>query len=147
MRPLASQRPGRPGIQSTGSSGCDRIFLYRAIQEIRKPPTNRREPPRDPINGGTDIKLKLKIVPGASRTAIAGWLGDALKIRVAAPPEKNKANKAVVQLLANALGLSVRDIAIVSGHTSAHKTVEIESLDEAGVLTRIAAAGHPRPGP
>ncbi len=88
----------------------------------------------------TTIKLKLKIVPGASRTVIAGWLGDALKIRVAAPPEKNKANKAVIQLLARTLDLPPRDLQIVSGHTSPQKTIEIGSLEEKEALARIEAA-------
>lgn len=42
-------------------------------------------------------RLKVKVVPGASRDEIVGWLGDALKIKVTAPPEKRRANEVVVE--------------------------------------------------
>ena len=45
------------------------------------------------------VKLKVRVVPGASRSAISGWLDDVLKVRVSAQPEKGKANTAVVVLL------------------------------------------------
>ena len=51
-------------------------------------------------------RLKAKVVPGSSRNRIVGWLGDALKINVTAPPEKGKANEAVVELLSMKLGIS-----------------------------------------
>ncbi len=86
------------------------------------------------------MKLRLKIVPGASRDSIAGWLGDALKIRVAAPPEKNKANKAVVKLLAQALDIHPRDIVIESGATSSRKIVNIASLSDREVTQRLSEA-------
>jgi hypothetical protein len=74
------------------------------------------------------MQLKLKVVPGASRSEISGWLGDTLKLRVAAPPEKGKANKAVEALLCEALGHSAGAVRIVSGHGSPRKTAEIEGL-------------------
>ena len=52
------------------------------------------------------IRLSEKVVPRASRNGIAGWLGDELKIRVSAPPEKGEANKAVEDVLAKVLGIS-----------------------------------------
>lgn len=77
------------------------------------------------------------MVPGASRDGIAGWLGDALKVRVAAPPEKGKANAAVEGLIAAALGLPREYVRIVGGHGSARKVVEIDRLDEAEVRRRL----------
>jgi uncharacterized protein (TIGR00251 family) len=65
-------------------------------------------------------------VPGASRSEIAGILGDRLKIRVAAPPEAGKANRALIELLRGWLG--VRDVEIASGASSPEKTVVVLGL-------------------
>jgi uncharacterized protein (TIGR00251 family) len=65
-------------------------------------------------------------VPGASRSGIAGVLGDRLKVRVASPPEGGKANREVVRLLAE--WLDVRDVEIVAGLSSAEKTVRISGV-------------------
>lgn len=90
---------------------------------------------------GEGIELALKVVPGASRSEIAGTLGDRLKVRVAAPAEKGRANRAVVALLREWLG--VRQVEIVAGHASADKTARVEGL--AGLderqLARLARAG------
>lgn len=48
-------------------------------------------------------RLTVKVVPGSSRDQIVGWLGDALKVKVTAPPEKGRANAAVVAILADRL--------------------------------------------
>lgn len=76
----------------------------------------------------TTCSLAVKVVPGASKSAIAGWLGEELKIRIAAPPEKGKANSAVLRLLAAELGIGVKSLRITRGQTSAHKMIEIEGL-------------------
>jgi uncharacterized protein (TIGR00251 family) len=78
-------------------------------------------------------RLKVKVVPGSSRDQIMGWLGDALKIKVAAPPEKGKANAAVAELLAKWLGISTDDIAIESGHSSPSKVVTIKGMDDEAI--------------
>ena len=78
-------------------------------------------------------QLKVKVVPGSSRDQIVGWLGDALKIKVTAPPEKGKANEAVIDLLAEALGVSSDDIEIVSGHSSPSKIVAITGMDDEAI--------------
>jgi len=77
--------------------------------------------------------LAIKVVPGASRSAIAGWLGDELKIRIAAPPEKGKANSAVLKLLATTFGIHKQAISIVRGHTSAHKTVSLSGIQQSDI--------------
>lgn len=65
-------------------------------------------------------------MPGASRPGIVGALGDRLKVRVAALPEKGAANRAVVELLRKWLG--VRDVEIVAGHGAAEKTASVKGL-------------------
>lgn len=83
------------------------------------------------------ITLKVKVVPGASRTQLSGWLGDALKVRVSAPPEKGKANAAVEALLAGTLGLPVKSVRIVAGKGSQQKLVEIEGLSAAELRRKL----------
>jgi uncharacterized protein len=73
------------------------------------------------VEGG--VEIALKVVPGASRSEIIGPLGDRLKVRVAAPAEQGKANRAVADLLRVWLG--VRQVEIVAGHSSPEKTARI----------------------
>ena len=74
------------------------------------------------------IRFSVKIVPGASRTTIAGLLGDAVKITVAAAPEKGKANKALIKFLAASLNIPARSIHIVSGDHQVHKEILITGI-------------------
>jgi len=86
---------------------------------------------------GSDVLIRIKAVPGAARSQIAGVLGDRLKVRVAAPPEHGKANAAIIKLLANALGVSAGKIRIERGHTSQVKTVRLEQADVNDVLNAL----------
>jgi len=78
-------------------------------------------------------RLSLKVVPGSSRDEVVGWLGDSLKVKVKAPPEKGRANDAVVALLADRLGVDASSIAVVSGHGSPAKVVAVEGLDDEAI--------------
>jgi len=96
------------------------------------------------IAGGTRVRLRVK--PGARKTAIVGVHGGALKLAVAAAPEKGKANRAVIQLLAEALALPASAVTIVAGDTSQDKVAEIALEPEAvraKLATLKAAAGSP----
>lgn len=72
------------------------------------------------------LLLTLRVQPGAKRTEVAGSLGDALKIRLAAPPVDGKANEALIAFLAEAFGVPVRNVTLVSGHTSRSKRVRVD---------------------
>lgn len=84
-------------------------------------------------------RLRLKVVPGAARAGIVGWLGPSLKVRVTAAPEKGKANAAVAELLAAELQLPASAVRIVSGQGSPKKVVEIEGASEADILRRFGS--------
>lgn len=86
--------------------------------------------------------LNVKVVPGASRTAIAGRYGDGIKVRVAAAPEKGKANAAVIEVLAKALGVKVGQIELVSGQTQPRKVFRIHGLEEGELSAKIALLGY-----
>ncbi len=82
-------------------------------------------------------RISLKIVPGASREGIAGWMDESLKIRVRAPAERGKANKAVEKVLAAALDIPLDDVRIATGMTSARKTVDIAGLSLEEIRERL----------
>ena len=69
------------------------------------------------------LSLRLRVSPKASRDALRGVHGGALKVHVTEPPERGKANDGVVRLLAEVLGLPARDITITAGHASHDKRV------------------------
>jgi uncharacterized protein (TIGR00251 family) len=85
-------------------------------------------------------EIRIKAVPGASRDALAGMLGDRLKVRVSAPPEGGKANKAIAALLARELGVRPAQVEIISGHTSPEKTVRVTGCDPARVRSLLGEA-------
>lgn len=89
---------------------------------------------------GSDVLLLVKVVPKSSRDRIVGALGGALKIAVAAPPEKGAANDAVCMLLAKVLGVHSRQVGIEAGHASPRKTVRITGIDADTVREKLAEA-------
>lgn len=98
-----------------------------------------------PVPGG--CLLRLRVAAGASPEGCAGTHDGALKLRVAAAPERGKANRAVLALLAGLLDLPVRRLALVKGETARDKWVRIEGAEPdalRGELERILSA---REGP
>ena len=78
--------------------------------------------------GPGKVTFTAKIVPGSSKTAVAGLLDGMLKVKVAAPPEKGKANAALTAFLAKQLGLRKNAVAITAGQTSPVKQIEIAGI-------------------
>jgi len=72
--------------------------------------------------------LAIHAQPGAKRSEVAGLHGNALKIRVAAPPVEGKANAALVAFLAGALGVPKRSVSVLKGEQSRDKLVRIADL-------------------
>jgi uncharacterized protein len=91
-----------------------------------------------PSGGGLLVKLRVK--PKARVDAILGIYGDVLKLSVKEAPERGRANEAVRRLLADALGLSLAAVAIVSGETSQEKTARIDGLGEETCRERLGEA-------
>ncbi len=81
--------------------------------------------------------LELKVIPNAPRNEIAGWLGDTLKVKIHAPALEGRANGELLDFLAERLGVSRRDIALLRGNKSRQKVVRIACLDAAGVKQRL----------
>jgi uncharacterized protein (TIGR00251 family) len=87
---------------------------------------------------GNTVFLKVKVVPGSSRTAVAGILDGMLKVKIAAPAEKGKANAALVELLAKKLSLKKDAIMISSGLTAGVKEISVEGVT-AGQIAKLTA--------
>ena len=87
--------------------------------------------------GSSALKLAVKVVPKSSRNVVAGWMGDTLKVCVSAAPERGKANAAVEEVLATALGIPRKSVRLVAGESSPRKLFEIEGLDLSEVRDRL----------
>ena len=81
--------------------------------------------------------LAVKVVPHAAKDEIAGWLDGALKVRVTAPPEGGRANRALEKLLADALGLKKNAVTVTTGKSSTRKHVAIMGLAREEIVRRL----------
>ncbi|MFN8039280.1 MAG: DUF167 domain-containing protein [Acidimicrobiales bacterium] len=97
---------------------------------------------------GADLVVRVLVQPGARRPAVVGRHGDELRLRVAAPPERGRANAEVVQVLAEALGVPSAAVAIARGPAGRHKELVVRAGARSDVVRRLAAAldGDARPG-
>jgi uncharacterized protein len=81
---------------------------------------------REESSGGEiSVVLTLRVQPGARRTEVAGLHGDAVKVRLAAPPVDGKANAELLRYLADAFGVPLRNVTLVRGETSRQKIVRV----------------------
>jgi uncharacterized protein (TIGR00251 family) len=85
-------------------------------------------------------RVRLRVSPGARHTELVGRHGEAWKVRVAAAPDRGRANEAVLDLLSRELELPRSALSIVSGHTAREKVVLLEGLDRAESERRLAEA-------
>ena len=85
-------------------------------------------------------RLRVRVSPGAGRTALVGRHGDAWKVRVTEAPERGRANEAVLRLLAETLALPRTALTLVSGHSGREKIVELTGMGPALIERRLASA-------
>jgi uncharacterized protein len=78
------------------------------------------------------------VIPGVEKPGVVGRYGEGWKLRVAAPPERGKANEATLDLLADTLGLAATNLRLVSGHGSRDKTVEVSGMTTDEAERRLA---------
>ena len=96
-------------------------------------------PRLEPVDGG--VRVRVKVVPGASRSAVAGWLGERLKVLVTAPPEGGRANRAVCEVLAGVFGVPKRAVSVADGAGQPRKTIVVQGISAAEALRCLEAAG------
>jgi len=81
--------------------------------------------------------LTVKVIPAARTTAISGLLDEMLKLKVAAPAEKGKANKSLIDFLAKKLGVRKNSIQIITGRTKPVKQIKISGLLPPEILKKL----------
>jgi uncharacterized protein (TIGR00251 family) len=87
-------------------------------------------------------RIELRVQPGARERGLAGWRSDgSLKVKVPEPPEDGKANRAVIELLAERLGVRPAAVTVVRGASSRSKTVEVAGLTPGEIRARLGTAG------
>ena len=83
------------------------------------------------------VIFTAKIVPGSSRTSVCGLLDGMVKIKVAAEPEKGKANQYLIELLAKQLGVKKNAFSIISGKTKAIKHMQVLGISPETLLKKL----------
>jgi uncharacterized protein (TIGR00251 family) len=91
--------------------------------------------PIQDIDGG--VVFTVKVIPGSSRTAVSNLLEGMVKVKVAAPPEKGKANQCLIGFLAKKLGVKKSDISIISGQTNPIKQVQVLGISADALIEKL----------
>ena len=91
---------------------------------------------------GDVITLTLHVQPGAKRSGIAGLHGEALKLRLAAPPVEGRANEALLKCIAELFGVPLRQVELRQGGQSRHKVVAVSgsTIDPESLLKPIQSS-------
>jgi uncharacterized protein (TIGR00251 family) len=86
-------------------------------------------------------RLRVRVQPGARGSGLVGWMADGtLKLKVSAPPEDGRANRALAELLARVAGVKPAAVRVVRGQSARAKLVEVDGMDEPTLRSRITAA-------
>jgi uncharacterized protein len=85
-------------------------------------------------------RIELTVSPGAARSELVGRHGSGWRARVAAAPERGRANRALEELIAEVVGVRREEVSVVAGHASRRKVVEVRSLEAPELVRRLEAA-------
>ena len=88
-------------------------------------------------DAGEGLILRVKVVPGSSRTKISGILGTSLKVKVSSVAERGKANRELINLLSKKLGVKKNCIKIISGRSNPIKKLHITGINSENLLKKI----------
>ena len=114
--------------------------------DLRSTTVRGRETSAQPVVAGTlpltdsagGISFSVRVTPRARRNQVVGVTAGALKVSVTAPPEDGRANAAVIEVLADWLGIKRRQIEILSGATNRNKVVRVSGVTREVVSGRLA---------
>jgi uncharacterized protein (TIGR00251 family) len=79
----------------------------------------------------------IHVQPRASRTEVVGWHGDAVKIRIKAPPVDGAANEELTRFLSKTIGVSRQSVQITAGASARRKRVKIDGVDQGGAIAAL----------
>jgi uncharacterized protein len=99
------------------------------------------------VDGDGNLILRLWVLPGAGRSAVVGRHGDALKVKVGAPPTQGRANEACVALLATSLGVAASAVELVGGAASRAKRLLVRGVEPDDARRLLAALADDGLGP
>jgi uncharacterized protein (TIGR00251 family) len=86
------------------------------------------------------VLLKVRVIPRAAQSGVAGRRGDAWLVRLHAPPVEGAANDELIDVIARALAVPKRAVSIASGERSRQKSVRVSGIDAATAAVRLASA-------
>ena len=89
------------------------------------------------------VRLSIKVIPQAPQTSVVGCQGEWIRIKLAAPPVDGKANQALIEFLAEQLGVPKKKITLCTGEASRMKIVQVEDCAEHSLKAFLAKAGWP----
>ncbi|MFH1485300.1 MAG: DUF167 domain-containing protein [Chloroflexota bacterium] len=87
-----------------------------------------------------DTKIAVWVAPNSQRNEITGFQEGFLRVRIAAPAEKGRANEELVDFLARSLSIPKRNVTLLSGATARRKVVRISGLDREEAIHRLSIA-------
>ena len=87
--------------------------------------------------------IQIRVIPRARRTELSGRRGDAILVRLAAPPVDGAANDALIAFLSDRLGIPQRQIALARGATARDKTIAIDGLAPGEIARRLGVGEEP----
>ena len=87
----------------------------------------------------SQAKISLRVHPNAARSEVIDFTDGVLRVRVAAPPVKGKANKELMAFLGQVLGVGKGSLTIIKGHTSRSKVIAIDGLSQEDIIKRLKA--------
>ncbi len=91
-------------------------------------------------SGDGNVVLRLHLQPGAGRTSVIGRQGDALKVRVASPPEKGRANEACIALVADLAAVEPASVSLLDGESGRSKRFTVAGVEIDELVRRIELA-------
>ena len=90
-------------------------------------------------NNNTSTRLHVRVTPRASRNEVGGFTDGVLYVKVAALPDRGKANKELIDYLSTILDIKKSSLHLLKGHTSRNKVIAVDGLSLESIIERISA--------